>query len=158
MNIFVLDKDPVLAAQFQVDNHVNKMLIESCQIMCTVLHGYNYCAPYKATHKNHPATKWAGYNKNNFLWLFAHAVGLSDEFSFRRDKIHACKSVLDEIFKGFKTIDHKINSGEQTPFAQIIPKEFIIIEDPVLAYRNAYRMSKSHLATWTIRTRPYWWK
>lgn len=35
MNIFVLDQDPVIAAQLQCDKHVVKMIVESAQMLCT---------------------------------------------------------------------------------------------------------------------------
>ena len=38
MNIFFLDKDPVIAAQSQFDIHVNKMMIESAQLLSTAHH------------------------------------------------------------------------------------------------------------------------
>ena len=36
MNIFILDEDPRKAAQMVCDKHVNKMIIESAQMMSTV--------------------------------------------------------------------------------------------------------------------------
>ena len=35
MNIFVIDHDPVKAAEMQCDKHVVKMIVESAQILCT---------------------------------------------------------------------------------------------------------------------------
>ena len=35
MNIFVLDRDPVIAAQLQCDKHVVKMIVESAQMLST---------------------------------------------------------------------------------------------------------------------------
>lgn len=37
MNIFFLDKDPKLAAQYHVDRHVVKMPLESAQMLCTAI-------------------------------------------------------------------------------------------------------------------------
>ena len=36
MNIFILNNDPVLAAQEQCDKHVVKMIVESAQMLSTV--------------------------------------------------------------------------------------------------------------------------
>ena len=33
MNIFVLDKDPYVAAQMMCDKHVVKMILEGCQML-----------------------------------------------------------------------------------------------------------------------------
>ena len=35
MNIFVLDKNPIRAAQLQCDKHVVKMIVESAQMLST---------------------------------------------------------------------------------------------------------------------------
>ena len=35
MNIFYLDKNPVVAAQMQCDKHVVKMILESAQMLST---------------------------------------------------------------------------------------------------------------------------
>ena len=45
MNIFALDKDPVVAAQMSCDKHIVKMILESAQMLCTakrVLDGTEY--------------------------------------------------------------------------------------------------------------------
>ena len=78
MNIFVLDKDPKKAATQQIDKHIVKMPLESAQMLCAALarHGRED-TPYKATHKNHPCTLWAGESQGNFRWLVKH--GYSDE-------------------------------------------------------------------------------
>lgn len=48
MNIFYLDEDVTLCAQYHCDKHVIKMILESAQILCTVLHQNNLSAPYRA--------------------------------------------------------------------------------------------------------------
>ena len=35
MNIFYLDKDPIIAAQMSCDKHVVKMILESAQMLCS---------------------------------------------------------------------------------------------------------------------------
>jgi len=35
MNIFILDEDPVIAAQMQCDKHIPKMVVESGQMLST---------------------------------------------------------------------------------------------------------------------------
>ena len=35
MNIFILDTDPIVAAQLQCDKHVVKMIVESAQMLST---------------------------------------------------------------------------------------------------------------------------
>ena len=48
MNLFILDNDPIKAAQLQCDKHVVKMILESAQMLSTVhrmLDGKLYTAP-----------------------------------------------------------------------------------------------------------------
>ena len=45
MNLFILDKDPIKAAQLQCDKHVVKMIVESAQMLSTVhryMDGHEY--------------------------------------------------------------------------------------------------------------------
>lgn len=49
MNIFFLDENPRLAAQYHNDTHVNKQIVESCQILSTAIWINNY--------KDHPVYK-----------------------------------------------------------------------------------------------------
>lgn len=54
MNIFYLDRDPVVAARYLADQHILKMQIESAQLCCAAHWCNNSKAPYKLSHKNHP--------------------------------------------------------------------------------------------------------
>ena len=46
MNIFVVDKNPKIAARSLCDQHVVKMLIENCQMLSAVL-DVTYCDKYR---------------------------------------------------------------------------------------------------------------
>lgn len=54
MNIFYLDDDIETCARYHCDKHVIKMILESAQILCTVLWINQIPAPYRSTHKHHP--------------------------------------------------------------------------------------------------------
>ena len=76
MNIFYLDEDPVLAAQMHCDKHVVKMILESAQLLSTahlLIDGDELADErglYKATHKNHPSSKWVRDSSENYEWLW----------------------------------------------------------------------------------------
>lgn len=81
MNIFVLDKDPAIAASMHCDQHLHKMILESAQMLSTVAR--YYCAPdtnfsdlYKPTHENHPCNVWLREASINVEWLVRFAVCL----------------------------------------------------------------------------------
>lgn len=145
MNIFVLDLDPIKAAQYQCDRHVVKMTLETAQILSTVLDG-----PYRPTHHNHPCVKWAGVSKENADWLITHGLALGEEYTFRYGKVH--KSV--EVIKSLSP--DKLVSLGLTPFAQAMPDQYRN-PDVVKAYRDYYRGEKTW-AMWTKRRKPEWFQ
>src|SRR5688572_10301475 len=90
MNIFFLDSELSLCAQYHCDSHVIKMILESTQILCTVLHQHGLQAPYRATHQKHPCVIWAGASLDNWSWLQALTLELNKEYQYRfeHDKPH----------------------------------------------------------------------
>jgi len=96
MNLFILDTDPIKAAQLQCDKHVVKMIVESAQMLSTVhrmLDGIETRRPsksgktmvkywvlpdaredtfYKAVHMYHPCTVWTMQSNNS-----AHYSGIT---------------------------------------------------------------------------------
>ena len=84
MNIFYLDKDPKLAAIYQYNKHVVKMILESAQMLCTAHHCYGSAeqkanVPYKQAHLNHPSTVWARQSKSTYMWLYDHMMALGTD-------------------------------------------------------------------------------
>ena len=118
MNLFILDRNPVVAAQDQCDKHVVKMIVESAQMLSTVhrmLDGNEtrrrsvsgktmtkyYELPddredvlYKACHFNHPCTIWTRESCCNYTWHYKHFAALCDEYTYRYDKIHSTDTKL----------------------------------------------------------------
>ena len=90
MNIFYLDEDPKLAAIYQYNKHVVKMILESAQMLCTAhhVHGDPDDVPYKQAHLNHPSSVWARENASNYRWLFEHFCALAQEYYVRYGKTH----------------------------------------------------------------------
>lgn len=64
MNIFFLHSCPLDSAKDSCDRHSIKMILESAQMLSTVLrqHGYEGDDIYGMTHVKHPSTIWAGKN------------------------------------------------------------------------------------------------
>ena len=152
MNIFVLDNDPDIAAQMMCDKHVVKMIVETAQILCTVVASFGYDTPYRPTHKNHPCTAWAGKNRANWGWLIDHGMALCDEYTERYGKIHKSQSVIE--WCAMKHID--LPSGSMTPFAICMPTKYIR-QTAVESYREYYVGEKSSFAKWKLGS-PSWWR
>jgi len=74
MNIFVVDPYPSLCAQCLDDRRLNKMIVETGQLLSSALWywGADECVyVYRESYKNHPCTKWVRKNMDNFVWTFS---------------------------------------------------------------------------------------
>ena len=177
MNIFVLNEDPVLAAQNYCDKHVPKMVVELLQ-QCgsaVIRHGATpdmmpltkKGTPLKGGYHKHPCTVWCGDSRNNFLWAVEHGLALCDEYRKRFGKTHFCETGLEQLF----TMSQIVPAGNLTPFALAMPDEYRPVschikegylfhatsDTAVQAYRRYYH-SKT-FAKWDKGTdAPDWWK
>ncbi|QJR80441.1 hypothetical protein CA267_006470 [Alteromonas pelagimontana] len=154
MNIFVLDTDIEKCAQYHCDQHVVKMILESVQLLCTALNKKGFSTPYKSTHVKHPCVYWVEESYDNFQWLCNLTLALNAEYQYRYEKAQGHKSiaVLNEIR------DLRYSSKGLSPFAQAMPDEYKVKDDPVSAYRQFYIGEKAHFAKWTKRKMPDWFK
>jgi hypothetical protein len=152
MNIFVLDENPAVCAEYHCDKHVVKMVLETAQLLSNVAPGALYM--YKQTHLNHPCSKWARESYGNFVWLYELGIALASEYTFRYGKEH--KSL--EVIRLAKTLVQvgDFNTQIRTPFAQAMPDQYRNYEDAVEAYRNYYRGEKKVFAKYTKRSIPSW--
>jgi len=175
MNIFYLDESPNVSAQWLVDKHVVKMILETAQLLCTahrVLDGKqidsikngrkykNYILEdfrddilYKATHVNHPSSVWARESVENYLWLVEHFFALGDEYTHRYDKRH--KSII-KLGLTVQNPPHGLRDWDMTKMPCAMPEEYIVSDDPITNYREYYSKGKTDLHTWTNRDKPDW--
>ncbi|MFC7231529.1 hypothetical protein ACFQMM_09175 [Saliphagus sp. GCM10025308] len=157
MNVFWLDEDPRLAARYHCDEHVNKLLLEAAQVLCTAARENGYDGDdeflYASTHANHPVTRWATESEANWRRLRDHAEALNAEFRERYEKRedHASWAVVQQIDPDL--IDFP--SVEPTPRPQAMPEAYRR-DDPVDAYRAYYAAEKAPWATWAHTERPPW--
>lgn len=158
MNIFYLDPNPKLAAQYHVDKHVVKMILESCQLLCTahrVLDGNDHPILYKETHTNHPSAIWVRKSIQNYDWLCELTDELCQEYSYRYDKIHLCESKgLVQYLQTNKPLN--IGSHGFCEPTQAMPDDSKVLGDSVAAYCKYYATHKTHIHSWKHRESPYW--
>ena len=176
MNIFVLDENPILAGKMYCDKHVPKMVVELYQQLgsAVIRHGATpdqlpltkAGTPLRGGYHNHPATRWVGDSRANFLWASYHAAVLCEEYNKRFAKEHFCELGLEQLY----TLSYLIPEGDLTPFALCMPDEYrpenvdgdeVIYHSTgdvaVQAYRDYYH-SKT-FARWDKgRDAPAWWK
>lgn len=155
MNIFFLDWNPTLCAQYHTDKHVVKMIVETAQLLSTAHHVSNSeVAPfvYRKTHTNHPSAVWVRQNSTNYTWTFALLKALLQEYTYRYGKEHSTAKLVHYL--SFLPKDMPITRLVSRP-PQAMPDEYKA-DDCITAYRNYYKNGKSHLHTWTKREKPKW--
>jgi hypothetical protein len=155
MNIFVLDVDPVKAAQAQCDKHVVKMTLETGQMLSTIqrANGNDLAELYKPTHIHHPCTLWAGNTADNYGWLVRHFYALAEEYAFRYGKEHLTFKKLRKIV--LDTPEPIKRKKGLTPFALAMPDKYKS-SDQVSSYRDYYRNEKKNFLHYTKRPAPFW--
>lgn len=180
MNLFVLDKDPIKAAQLQCDKHVVKMIVEAAQMLSTthrMLDGVETRKPsksgktmvkyyelsdaanenimYKAVHFNHPCTIWTRESLQNYAWHYDHFMALCYEYQYRYKKIHYTQQILEDPLS---IPPRNIPNKGLTPFRLAMDHEpQCKMEDPVESYQAYYKTKKSKFKmAWTGRSIPEW--
>lgn len=150
MNIFVSSSCPIQSAHNLPNILVNKMIVESAQILSTAHHVLDGVqVGYKPTHQNHPSSLWTRSTSANYQWLYAHFKALCSEYTFRTGKIHKTSELLSVLDK----LPCNIKKAELEPFAMCMPDEYkrLGIFDQTKAYQEYLRVK---FASWACRERP----
>ena len=177
MNIFAVDKNPVVSAANLCDKHVVKMIVESCQLLSTahrILDGYEARVPNKTgklrkvyllddpemenklckfVMPNHPCAIWARESTSNYVWLAKHNLALCDEYQNRYGKVHSMEPLAVLLHE---KLPNNIPIDELTEFVQAMPEQYKM-PNPVLGYRYYYCYEKSRFAKWNYSKIPDWY-
>lgn len=178
MNIFYLDRNPKIAAEYHCDKHVVKMILESAQLLSTahrILDGKMAVEPnqngrnmkrwrlddsrdgvlYIASHVNHPSAIWIRENMDHYRWLYDLMYHLIGEYKYRYEgKYHKCEEMLMPLLDA----PYNIPIVDWTEPPQAMPDDAKVLGDSVEAYRNYYRIHKRRMANWKVRGTPFWYK
>ena len=166
MNIFILSLIQKEIAEYMMDKHVSKILLEAVQMLCTAKRLLDEEDEvngrlYKLAHKNHPVTIWCRKSRANFVWVLDLIEELHNEWRYRyghpENKFH--KSYLVSlILRENMPSDDKFEDKGLTPFALAMPDKYKTT-DPVESYRNYYMSEeKQKIASWKKRReRPEWY-
>lgn len=158
MNIFVTDPCPKKSAQALDDKRVIKMILETAQILSTVIRGRDVSyadlhSLYKPTHVGHPCVKWAAQSDSNYSWLLDHMKALLEEYTARFGKEHKSGSLLPAL-AGYA---EKMPKSQRSSFVNCT--DFKHVPDVHEAYKQALssKWSKDKLVPrWTRSTQPEW--
>ena len=159
MNIFAIEGnektgeiDWIKSAKSQDNMRVVKMILESCQILSTVLNEQGIEAPYRSFNPKHPSCMWAAESSENFRNLMKHCAAMIQEYEMRFGKTHKCKAVLMKIKEMYKP--DRFPTNKPTPLRMAMPDYFKVENNPVLSYRKYYaskpkmRYPKSKIPVW----------
>jgi hypothetical protein len=167
MNLFILSLIQKEIAQFMMDKHVSKILLEAVQMLCSAKRvldpddSVNHQI-YRLAHKNHPVTIWCRKSKANFVWTLDLIEELHNEWRFRYGhpdtKFHKAY-LMSQILKENMPADDKFEQEGLTPFALAMPVEYKS-DDAVASYKNYYMSPEKQLiASWNKRReKPDWYR
>lgn len=180
MNIFYLDPNPQLAAEYHCDKHVVKMIVEYSQLLSTahrILDGTMYLDKTAngrsikrwrhpdenmeknlclACHVNHPSAIWTRSNVGHYLWLRDLLDCLVAEYKYRyNNKKHATELRIPYLVKPPTNIP-KVSWSDPPPAMKHYP-QCIVRGNVVESYRNYYAVAKRSFATWKKRPDPKWY-
>jgi len=154
MNIFYLDHNPRLAAEYHCDKHVVKMITETCQLLSTAHHEFKSSNEIlmKPTHKNHPSAIWVRESANNYMWARDLLKYLIEEYDIRygkKDKFLRAREII--------TLDPPVNLlyKGMTEIKLAMPDD-CKKDCPVESYRTYYLLHKKTFAKWKNKI-PHWW-
>ena len=150
MNLFIIDKDPIIAAQQYCDKHVTKIILEAAQMLSMAhrvtntanIPGWIYNTP---SQRNNHVCKWVRDSLLNYRWTVAHAIALGSEYTRRYGKIHGCMKVITWC----NSNEPSILDLPMTPFRQAVAAD-CYNEDIVQAYHDYYIRYKSGFAKWKV--------
>ena len=142
MNIFAIEGnietgeiDWVKSAESQDNLRVVKMILESCQILSTVLNEQGLDAPYRSFNPKHPSCMWAAESAANFMSLVVHCEAMITEYGRRFGKTHKCAETLNRIVGLFDA--DRFPAQSPTPLRLAMPDKFRCA-NPVVSYRKFY--------------------
>lgn len=158
MNIFYLDKDPILAAQMLCDRHVVKMGLEAFTLLKNAHIVQN---GGRASWGNHPCSVWARASPQNYVWLWKHMVGVFTEYTYRYRRTHSyvingkVKQMQPVPGGPWRVLDRMTTPHLAMPECCMVAVDDVI--DPVASYRQYYEMKRRTIDfRYTGRLEPEW--
>jgi hypothetical protein len=170
MNIFFTSSCPEQCALDLDLKRVNKMILETAQMLSTALLVHRVgVAPnkdnkalysrlcndyglYKPSHANHPSNIWVRETRTNFIWALEHMKALYKVKLAATGKGHASS----ELIPIFEDLIEWIPEGELTPFANCAANQSVGVDFKHLEVHTAYRAYLSE--RWRLdKIEPKWY-
>lgn len=168
MNIFATSKYPRSCARHLDDKRLNKMILETTQIICAVINireGGNV-TPYKTSHSGHPAVKWAMSSDDNVRWLYELGIAYGKEIIYRFGRKHSCHLVLEGLTFKWSWVEDapKFMCGEVELYSGARHKGLgldfthLLTVESYRVYLSARWPNDKRAPVWTKRGRPSWYR
>lgn len=184
MNIYFLDKNADLCAEYHSDKHVVLKTLETSFILsnahwlslfysedpenCEFLtlkdmkqyfekkydENNPLRPPYKMSKLNNPHIKWLIESKTNYIWCVDLLKSLNKQFEIRYGKTHKTKQQIEWFENNIPTA---CKDCDITEFPITLDEVYITVNDAVASYRNFYIIEKSDNSTWK-NGKPLWIK
>ena len=187
MNLFYLDKDHDKNAEYHIDKHVAKMILETCEMIC-MCHlvdetlgftprkltpdEYRVVIDYKKQFKillpEQRRTPYIGrdshLNHPSTIWIRSGMRNYEWAWCYasalESERYYRNGTREHKSFTLCKPLPLPNLPDVSTPFA-LAMKDFLKVhpqgDDPIEAHRNFYMYDKSDFASWKHRNKPYWW-
>jgi hypothetical protein len=185
MNLFYLDKDLDKCAEYHVDKHVNKMILEAAQLLCTaiwvdtllgfvpralekdeaaVLNEYKKLEkPLKPEERQ--LTPYLGmmYNHPCTIWTRSSLDNYEWTWCYAHALAEEFRYRYGKEHKSFWQVINKLPDPVNlkrvgfTTFGLAMPEILKNYDDPIQSYRDYYHLDKATFASWSHRERPDWW-
>ena len=161
MNRFILADTPQESARMMCDKHVVKMILEEAQMLYTALalNGIDVADGYKPTHKAHPCTLWTAENSANYGYGVRLLEAMGDEYTYRYGKTHKTIRNHLDLLKFYESLMPQASTVTDWQFAgSEDAQRFSTLSECVDRYHRYYRETKRHIAKWSKRNVPKWWR
>jgi len=183
MNLFYLDKDLDKCAEYHVDKHVVKMILEAAQIICTNLtidHLFGFVPDKINSEQNKMLSEFRKEQKvlpqeqrlfkylptmqNHPSTIWARSSLDNFEWTFcyamaLADEYTYRYGKVHKTAELLRTLPEPkhIQRVGFTTFGLAMPDELKDYDNPIQSYRNYYMLDKGTFASWSHREKPSWW-
>ena len=152
MNIFHLDKNPKICAEYHCDKHVVKMILETAQMLSTAYQ--KHCGDddnlYKSAYPKHPMTIWVSNSIENYKYTLILGTELGKQYTKRYRKIHKSSNIIN-LLRGIGRVWNVEDNFPSVNFTRpplCMPDEYKS-DDYIQSYRNYYIGDKKRFARYT---------
>lgn len=167
MQIFLTNKELRQCAKDLDDKRLNKIIVESMQIISTSF-WINDCDAaetlysekkiYLPTHEHHPLVKWCAENNDNYSFVIIYCIHLCYEYKFRFGKFHKTLNILYNLISkryiNFYPIEENIKMPNATTNHKHIKNIYEAYKKELILKWNNDKIKPK----WTKRDKPNWYK